>query len=95
MELLSSKLENRVLLKQAPINNMEGGILIPDSVSKKPMQGTAVEVSECYIHDKLGRITAKVQRGDEVLYEKGTGKEITINEKDYILLLEGNIYAIV
>jgi co-chaperonin GroES (HSP10) len=95
MIILNSEKQNRVLLKQAPVNNMEGGILIPDSVSKKPMQGSVVEVSECYIHDKIGKVTARLKKGDEVLYEKGSGNEVTIHGKDYILLLEGNIYAIV
>jgi len=95
MIILGSEKQNRVLLKQAPIDNMDGGILLPDSVTKKPMQGTAVEVSECYVHDKIGRVTARIQKGDEVLYEKGSGNEVRINGNDYILLLEGNIYAII
>lgn len=95
MRVLASEKGNRVFLRQAPAENIVGGILIPESVSKKPQKGMVAAVSEFYLHPSKGIIAPIVKGGDNVLYQKGKGTEVTISGIEYIMLLEHDIYAII
>ncbi len=66
------------------------GIIIPDTAKEKPSQGTIVAVPEA---NNDNNITVKV--GDSVLYGKYAGTEITINDKNYLIMSESDILAIV
>ncbi len=66
------------------------GIIIPDTAKEKPSQGTVVAVPQA---NSDNNITVKV--GDTVLYGKYAGTEITINDKDYLIMSESDILAIV
>ena len=66
------------------------GIIIPDTAKEKPSQGTVVAVPEANDDNKL---TVKV--GDKILYGKYAGTEITIDDKDYLIMNESDILAII
>ena len=66
------------------------GIIIPDTAKEKPSQGTVVAVPQA---NSDNNITVKV--GDTVLYGKYAGTEITINDKNYLIMSESDILAIV
>ena len=66
------------------------GIIIPDTAKEKPQNGTVVAIPD---ENKENPITAKV--GDAVLYGKYSGTEINIDGKDYLIMSEKDILAIV
>ena len=66
------------------------GIIIPDTAKEKPSQGVVVAVPDTTDDNN---ITVKV--GDKVLYGKYAGTEITMNDKDYLIMSETDILAIV
>ena len=66
-----------------------GGIIIPDTAKEKPQKGIIVAVGN---GKKDEPITVKV--GDEVLYGKYSGTEITIEGKDYLIMRESDIFAV-
>ena len=66
------------------------GIIIPDTAKEKPSQGTVAAVPDASDDNK---ITVKV--GDTVLYGKYAGTEITLSDKDYLIMSESDILAIV
>ncbi len=66
------------------------GIIIPDTAKEKPSQGVVVAVPEA---DDDNKLTVKV--GDKVLYGKYAGTEITIDDKDYLIMNESDILAII
>ena len=67
-----------------------GGIIIPDTAKEKPQKGIIVAVGK---GKKDEPMTVKV--GDSVLYGKYAGTEITIDGKEYLIMKESDIYAII
>jgi chaperonin GroES len=65
------------------------GIIIPDTAKEKPQKGVVVAVGN---GKKDEPITVKV--GDDVLYGKYSGTEITIDGKDYLIMRESDIFAV-
>ena len=67
-----------------------GGIIIPDTAKEKPQKGVVVAVGN---GKKDEPMTVKV--GDNVLYGKYAGTEISFDGKEYLIMKESDIYAIV
>ena len=83
-------LADRVIVEPAPAEEKTaGGIIIPDTAKEKPQKGTVVAVGP---GKKDEPTTVKV--GDKVLYGKYAGTEITIDGKEYLIMRESDIYAI-
>jgi chaperonin GroES len=84
-------LADRVLVEPAAAEEKTaGGIIIPDTAKEKPQKGTVVAVGP---GKKDEPITVKV--GDQVLYGKYAGTEITIDGVNYLIMRESDIVAIV
>jgi chaperonin GroES len=70
-----------------------GGIYVPDTAKKKSTEGTVVAVGRGKMVDgKL--IEPEVKIGDVVIYSKYGGTEVTIADKDYVILDEDSILAV-
>lgn len=84
-------LADRVLVEPAQAEEKTaGGIIIPDTAKEKPQKGKIVAVGN---GKKDEPITVKV--GDTVLYGKYAGTEITVEGKEYLIMRESDIYAII
>lgn len=84
-------LADRVVVEAAPAEEKTaGGIIIPDTAKEKPQRGKVVAVGT---GKKDEPITVKV--GDSILYGKYAGTEITIDGKEYLIMRESDIFAIV
>jgi chaperonin GroES len=84
-------LADRVVVEAAPAEEKTaGGIIIPDTAKEKPQRGKVVAVGT---GKKDEPITVKV--GDSILYGKYAGTEITIEGKEYLIMRESDIFAIV
>jgi len=80
-----------VWCKAAPAEEKTaGGIYIPDTAKEKPQQGKVVAVG-----NGTKDITLTVSVGDEVLYGKYAGTELNVEGKDYLMMRESDILAIV
>lgn len=92
MSKLSVKpLADRVIVEPALAEEKTAaGIIIPDTAKEKPMKGKIVAVGT---GKKEEPITVKI--GDQVLYGKYAGTEIQIDGKDYLIMRESDIYAII
>ena len=89
-------LGDRVLV--APIEDKEltkGGIIIPDSAKEKPQEGKVVAVGEGKRDDDGKLIAMCVKKGDKVLMPKYGGTEIKIDDKEYQIVREDDILAII
>lgn len=71
-----------------------GGIVLPDNAKEKPMQGYVVAVGPGQ-REKDQVIPPEVQVGDLVLYSKYAGTEVKVGEKEYLIMRESDILAIV
>ncbi|MFA7616459.1 MAG: co-chaperone GroES [Moheibacter sp.] len=84
-------LADRVLVEPAAAETKTAsGIIIPDTAKEKPQQGTVVAVGK---GKKDEPMTVKV--GDKVLYGKYSGSELKWEGKDYLIMKESDILAIV
>lgn len=84
-------LADRVLVEPAAAEEKTAsGIIIPDTAKEKPQRGQIVAVGN---GKKDEPITVKV--GDTVLYGKYAGTEITVDGKDYLIMRESDIFAII
>ena len=84
-------LADRVLVEpSAAEEKTSGGIIIPDTAKEKPQKGTVVAVGT---GKKDEPMTVKV--GDKVLYGKYSGTEINVEGKDYLIMRESDIFAVI
>lgn len=84
-------LADRVLVEPAAAETKtSSGIIIPDSAKEKPQKGTIVAVGT---GTKENPITVSV--GDSVLYGKYAGTELQHEGKDYLIMKESDLLAIV
>lgn len=72
-----------------------GGIVLPDTAKEKPQEAKVVSVGKGRVSDEGKTIAPEVKAGDKVLFGKYSGTEITIDEKEYLILKEEDILAIV
>ena len=84
-------LADRLLVKPLEAETKTAsGIIIPDTAKEKPQKGSIVAVGP---GTKENPVTVKV--GDSVLYGKYSGTELKLNGKDYLIMRESDILAIV
>ncbi|MFN3605211.1 MAG: co-chaperone GroES [Leptonema sp. (in: bacteria)] len=88
-------LQDRVLIE--PIEAKEeriGSIIIPDTAKEKPQEGKVVAVGPG--RQENGKvIPIQVKVGDKVLYGKYAGTEIKKDGKDYLIVRESDILAVI
>jgi chaperonin GroES len=89
-------LADRVLIR--PLEDMEvkkGSIIIPDTAKEKPQEGEIVAIGPGRVTEEGKKIPLEVKSGDKVLYGKYSGTEVTVDDKEYLIMRESDILAIV
>jgi len=80
-------LGERILVKRAEeTNTTSSGIIIPDNAKEKPSRATVVAVSSEVI---------ELKKGDEVLFGKYSGNEVTLDGETYVVLDTDDIFGII
>lgn len=90
-------LHDHVIVETASLEKKvtKGGILLPDTAKEKPSEGKVVAVGSGY-RGKNGKLTSlAVKAGDRVIYGKWSGTEVKIEQKEYVILKEGDILGVV
>ena len=84
-------LADRVLVEPAAAEEKTAsGIIIPDTAKEKPQRGTVIAAGPGKPDEPI-----TVQVGDTVLYGKCSGTELQLEGKDYMMMRESDILAIV
>ncbi len=89
-------LGERVLVK--PLESEEktaGGIILPDTAKEKPQKGEVISVGKGKVLEDGTVKPLEVKQGDKVLYGKYSGSEISHDGKEYLILKEEEILAII
>lgn len=89
-------LHDRVIVRRLEEERKSaGGIVIPDTVKEKPIQGEVMAVGSGKILDdgKVRPVDVKV--GDKVLFGKYAGTEVKIDDKEVLVLREEDIMGVV
>jgi chaperonin GroES len=88
-------LGDRVVVR--PVDEEEttaSGIVLPDTAKEKPQKGKVLAAGEGkWDEDGAKRIPLDVAEGDEVLYSKYGGTEITVDGEDLLVLRESDVLA--
>ncbi|MHC4692903.1 MAG: co-chaperone GroES [Planctomycetota bacterium] len=72
-----------------------GGIVLPDTAKEKPQKGKIVSVGEGKLLDDGTRKKVQVKKGEIVLFTSYAGTEIKIEGKEYLIMDESDIMAII
>lgn len=89
-------LHDRILVKPSEAEEKTAsGIIIPDTAKEKPMKGEIIAIGKGKQTDEGKLIPLEVKVGDKVLYGKYSGTEITIENNEYLIMRESDVYAII
>ena len=90
-------LGDRVLVQplQDSGEQTKGGIIIPDSAKEKPQEGKVIALGTGRLDDDGKKIAFNVKKGDTVLMPKYGGTEIKIDDKEYQIMREEDILAVI
>ncbi|MFA5689489.1 MAG: co-chaperone GroES [Kiritimatiellales bacterium] len=89
-------LGDRVLvepLKEAEVK--KGGIIIPDTAKERPQEGKVVALGTGKLDDDGKKIPFNVKVGDTVLMPKYGGTEVKMNDREYQIMREEDILAVI
>lgn len=91
MSVSLKPLADRVLVEPAAAEEKTiGGIIIPDTAKEKPQRGKVIAAGAGKKDEPM-----TVKPGDTVLYGKYAGTEITVDGKDYLIMRESDIFAVI
>jgi len=89
-------LGDRVVVKPKLKDEMtSSGIVLPDTASDKPQEGSVLSVGPGRVLDSGKRLEMEVRAGDTVLFAKYAGSEVKLDSDDYLVIRESDLLAIV
>ncbi len=72
------------------------GIYLPDTAAKeKPQTGKVIAVGVGKVTENGTRVAPEVKAGDEVVFAKYSGTEVKLDGKEYLILSERDILAVI
>ncbi len=74
---------------------IKGGIIIPDTAKEKPQRGEVIAVGLGRLDEDGKRVPLDVQVGDNILFGKYAGSEVTIDDDEYLIMREEDVLAII
>lgn len=88
-------LADRIVIRPAQAEEMtKGGIILPDTAKEKPVRGEVTATGPGKTTEDGKRIPLEVKVGDQVLYGKYSGTEVTIDGEDLLIMRESDVFAI-
>ena len=90
-------LGDRVVVKAAPHEEKtKGGLVLPDTVKEKPIEGIVVAVGPGKLDDNGKRTPIDLKPDDRVIYSKYSGTEVKLDgEEELLVISERDILAVV
>ena len=84
-------LSDRVLIQPNPAEEKTAaGLIIPDTAKEKPLAGKVVAVGP-----GTSEVKMEVKVGDQVLYGKYAGTEVTVEGETYLIMRQSDNFAII
>ena len=71
------------------------GIVLPDTAKEKPQEGRVVAVGTGRVLDNGQRVAPEVEVGDRITFSKYAGTEVKYDGKEYLILRESDILAVI
>ena len=89
-------LHDRVLVRRIEEGERtSGGIIIPDTVKEKPMEGEVLAVGSG-VRNEQGKLTPlDVKKGDRILFGKWSGTEVKVDGDELLIMKESDIMGVI
>ncbi len=89
-------LGDRVVIEVAEVElKTKSGIIMPETSKEKPQKGKVVAVGTGKVLDNGTRLALEVKVGDDILFNKYAGSEVKVDDKEYLVIRESDILAII
>ncbi len=90
-------LHDRVLVRRIEAEEKtKGGIIIPDTVKEKPIEGEVIAAVGTGTRDEQGKVhPLDVKAGDRILFGKWSGTEVKLDGEDLLVMKESDIMGVV
>ena len=89
-------LHDNVLVKRTEEEETStGGIILSGSAKEKPSQGEVVAVGPGKVSESGNSVSMNVSVGDTVVFGQYGGNEIKLNDEEYLILGEGDIFGVI
>ncbi|MHB1646752.1 MAG: co-chaperone GroES [bacterium] len=89
-------LQDRILVERLQEEEKtKSGLFIPDAAKEKPMQGKVIAVGNGRTSEDGKKIPLEVKEDDLVLFAKYSGNEIKVDDKEYLIMKEDDVLAII
>ncbi len=88
-------LQDRVLVERGVEEEKIGTIVIPDTAKEKPVRGTIIAAGPGKRLESGQTQPMSVKVGDEILFGKYAGTEVKLDTKEYIVMREDDVMAII
>lgn len=86
---------DRIVLKQVNLTkNTNSGLVLTENSQEKPLIGEVIEVGDGIIAENNKQIMV-VKKGDKVLFSKYAGNPFKLNQKEFIIIRQSDILAII
>ena len=88
-------IHDRILVTRIEAQEVgRGGIIIPDTAKEKPQEGKVIAVGNGKVTEDGKKIPLDVKGGDKILFGKYSGSEVKLDDKEYLILREEDVLAI-
>jgi len=85
-------LGDRVIVKPKAKEEMtKSGLVLPDTASEKPQEGSVLSVGPGRVLDNGKRVEMEVKSGDTVLFAKYAGTEVKLDGEEYLVIRESDL----
>ena len=89
-------LHDRILVRRLEQEEKtKGGIIIPDTVKEKPIQGKVLAVGAGARDESGKQHPLEVKVGDTVLFGKWSGTEVKIDGEELLIMKESDVFGII
>ena len=88
-------LHDRILLRRVEeVGTTRGGIIIPDSAKDKPQEGEVISVGKGKTNDEGKVFPLALKEGDRILFGKYSGSDIKLDNEEYLIMREDEVFGI-
>jgi chaperonin GroES len=88
-------LHDRILVERLEEKEVKkGGIIIPDTAKEKPQEGRVIAAGNGKVADTGKKVPLDVKAGDKILFGKYSGSDVKLDDKEYLIVREEDVLAI-
>jgi chaperonin GroES len=89
-------LHDRIVLRRiTALEKTAGGIIIPDTVQEKPMEGEVIAVGPGARNEQGVVVPLDVKAGDRVLFGKWSGTEVKLDGEELLIMKENDLMGVI